>query len=112
MKTIVEFQLLDHGIENSSYFQGCGVACTSFEDVATGIGNNAAEAVDDALESLAQRDWETEGMEKRILAEYLPGKRKLPTKPAVCHVRNDKGHWEWPEDTYYHVSIRVKGGDK
>lgn len=98
-KTIVEFELLDHGIENSQYFQGCGTCGTDFEDVATGCGNNPAEAVDDALESLAQMDWETDGMVKRILADI--GRRKLPKRPAVparC------------EDSYYYISIRVKGG--
>jgi hypothetical protein len=102
-KTIVEFELVDHGIEHEQYFQGCGLAFTTYTDVATGIGSNAAEAIDDALESLAQNDWDVEGMEKRILAQELPGKRKLPTKPCVL-----KRHGE---DAYYYLSIRVKGGD-
>lgn len=94
-KTIVEFELVDHGITQPDYFQGCGTAFTSFEDVATGIGSNPAEAIDDALEQLAQGDWETDGMEKRIMADI--GKRHLPRTPRA---RGD--------DSYYHVSIRVK----
>jgi hypothetical protein len=98
-KTIVEFELVDHGIDNSQYFPGCGVSCTEFEECATGAGNNFAEAVDDALESLAQMGYDVDGMEKRILAQELPRKRKLPRKPAV------KASWD---DCYYYVSLRVR----
>lgn len=105
MKPIVEFELVDHGIEHEQYFQGCGVSCTQFESVATGIGDNPAEAIDDALESLAQQDYETEDMEMRILAQEFTGnsrrpKRKLPTKPCVGRKHS--------EDCHYYVSIRVK----
>src|ERR1035438_5584528 len=82
-KTVVEFEMVDHGIENSQYFQGCGLSHTDYDDIATGIGNDPAEAIDDALESLAQNDWDVEGMEKRILAQEFPRKRKLPTRPSV-----------------------------
>ncbi len=98
-KAIAEFELVDHGIEHSQYFQGCGLSFTEFDDIATGCGNNYAESVDDALECLAQGDWETEGMEKRILEQELPGYRALPTRPAVKASA---------EDCYYYVSIRVK----
>jgi hypothetical protein len=97
MKTIVEFAVVDHGITQPDYFQGCGVCGTGFEDVATGIGSNPAEAIDDALESLAQNSWDCDGMEKRILADI--GKRKMPKTPRVR--ASD-------EDSYYHISIRVK----
>jgi hypothetical protein len=97
-KTIVEFELVDHGIENEQYFQGCGVACTQFEECATGIGDTPAEAIDDALECLAQQAWDVDGMEKRILADI--GKRKMPQRPKV-KARDEECH--------YYVSIRVKG---
>lgn len=65
------------------------------------IGDDPAEAIDDALESLAQNDWGVDGMEKRILKEEFPRKRKLPAKHRV-----KMGHgWE---DFHYYVSIRVK----
>lgn len=100
-KTIVEFQVLDHGVNHEQYFQGCGICLTNFTDVATGHGSNYAEAVDDALESLAQNDWDTEHMEKRILAqEFSTGKRKLPTTPKVLLRDGYEAH--------YYVSIRVK----
>jgi hypothetical protein len=95
LKPIESFQIVDHGIESPDYFQGCGLFGTDFTDVATGIGDNAAEAIADALESLAQNDWGVDGMEARICADI--GKKKLPTKPVA------RG-----EDSYYHISIRVK----
>ncbi len=45
-KPIAEFEIVDHGIEHEQYFQGCGVSLTEFTDVATGIGNDAEEALD------------------------------------------------------------------
>lgn len=95
--TIVEFEIVDHGIDNSQYFQGCGVEHTIYSDVATGCGSNPAEAVDDALEQLACAGWDCDGMEKRICKQY--GKRKLPRRPQVSVKA---------EDCYYYVSIRVK----
>lgn len=99
MKTIEDYDIVDHGIENSQYFQGCGIFLTEFTGIATGCGNDPAEAIDDALESLAQQGWDVEGMEKRILKDYLPGKRKLPTKPKVPAKS---------EDCYYYFSVRVR----
>jgi hypothetical protein len=92
---IAEFELIDHGIENSQYFQGCGTAFTSFEHCATGIGNNPAEALDDLLDMVAQQGFDVEGMESRILADI--GRKRMPAKPSVPQ---DSG------DCYYHLSLR------
>lgn len=91
MKPINDFELIHHGMMFSDYFQGCGTSI--YQDVATGIGADLNEAIDDALEQLAQSDWETEGMESRILKKY--GKM-----PEV----------EEPEnfDCHHYVSIRVR----
>ena len=69
MSTIGEFEVVDHGVDGEQYFPGCGVSCTGFEFCATGCGDSPAEAIDDVLESVAQGDFETDGMEKRILAD-------------------------------------------
>ena len=68
-KRIGEFELIDHGIEHSQYFQGCGVAFTWFANVVTGIGDNPAEAIDDCLEERAMNGFDVEGMEARILEQ-------------------------------------------
>ena len=62
MKTVSAYQISEHGFDAPDYFQGCGVACTEFADVATGIGETAAEALEDALEQLARQGWDTGGI--------------------------------------------------
>ena len=57
MKTITCFEIVDHGIDHAQFFQGCGVGRTKFAEVATGCGDNPAEALADALETLAQDGW-------------------------------------------------------
>ena len=99
-KRIGEFELIDHGIEHSQYFQGCGVAFTRFANVVTGIGDNPAEAIDDCLEQVAQAGFDTEGMEARILEQE--GLKAIPTTPSVAA---EFGCDETGE-AYYHVSIR------
>lgn len=39
----MQYQIINHGYENSQYFQGCGVSYTEFEHVQTGCGNDAKE---------------------------------------------------------------------
>jgi hypothetical protein len=97
-KRIGEFELIDHGIEHSQYFQGCGVAFTGFANVVTGIGDNPAEAIDDCLEQVAQAGFDTEGMEARILEQE--GWEALPTTPDRQAIYGSI------DETYYHVSIR------
>jgi hypothetical protein len=52
-KRILDHEVVDHGVEGEQYFQGCGVAYTDFDDVATGIGDTYNDALADALEGLA-----------------------------------------------------------
>lgn len=96
-RPVVEFELVDHGITAPDYFQGCGTAFTEFEGVFTGIGMNPLEAIEDALELLAQSDWSADGMEARLLDDL--GLESFPTVPEVPATS---------DDLYYHVSIRVR----
>ena len=91
MKKIFDYQIIDHGVENDQYFQGCGVSLTPFTDVATGIGGSARIALDDALDSLAQNDWETKPLEKelKIISDVIDVPEDAP-------------------DCYHYVSIRVR----
>ena len=98
MNRIRDFEVIDHGIELSQCFEGCGLAFTNFEIVVTGIGGNPAEAIDDCLEQMAQAGFETEGMETRIMKQE--GWESLPTTPDVQTIYGSI------EDIYYHVSIR------
>ena len=47
------FEIIDHGCDGEQYFPGCGVALTRFTDCATGIGDSAHEAGQDALGQIA-----------------------------------------------------------
>jgi hypothetical protein len=62
MKNVEDHQILDHGVEGSQYFQGCGVCGTEYTDVYTGIGDSAHDALEDALEQAACNDWDVEGI--------------------------------------------------
>ena len=53
-----KYQIQTHGVMYPDYFQGAGVMPECYwETVATGVGETEREALDDALESLAQQDW-------------------------------------------------------
>ena len=68
---IFQFELVDHGLEHSQYFQGCGTCFTSSNDVATGCGDNFQEAIADCLEQIAQGsdDIDIADLEARILED-------------------------------------------
>ncbi len=97
-KPIVEFEVKWHGIYNDQYFQGCGTSCTEFAECFTGNGDNPREAIREAIEQLAS-EWETEGLEQRIIKECFTNKRSIPTKPSVPMKS---------QDSYYYASILVK----
>ncbi|OQA09831.1 MAG: hypothetical protein BWY66_00370 [bacterium ADurb.Bin374] len=102
MKPVTDYEVVDHGFDAEQYFQGCGTAFTDFEDVATGIGDTAQEAFEDALDSLAQNDWDV---------SKIKGKSKL-TRQTVRGYLRDIGIRFDPDgdgaETHYYVSIRVK----
>ena len=50
LKTINEWQVIDHGVTGSQFFQGCGTAFTEFEEAHTGCGDTALGALNDAAE--------------------------------------------------------------
>lgn len=60
MRKVADHSVTDHGVEHSQYFQGDGIAFTEYTDCATGCGNSAFEAMEDALEQLASNGWDVE----------------------------------------------------
>jgi hypothetical protein len=92
-KTVRSFEVINHGVEHSQYFQGCGLAFTRFEDVATGIGDSPFEALEDALESLAQNNWDVSAV-----VNDLPKDSDLP------EAEDDDAE---PSEVYHYVSVRV-----
>lgn len=88
MKIITEYQIINHGVQNEQYFQGCGVSFTRFTDVSTGIGESACVAMEDALESLAQNDYDVSSIVNDLSNELT--------------VEEDQA------DCYHYVSVRVR----
>ena len=102
MKKVKEYQVIDHGFDAEQYFQGCGTAYTDFEDVATGTGETAREAFDDALEGLAQSDWDV---------STIKGKSRLSRQGVRGYLRSIGIKFDPNGDgaeTHAYVSVRVK----
>lgn len=98
MKTITEYELIVHGVDWPDYFPGCGLANTNYDDVATGIGRNEREAAEDALEQLAQGDWDTESNPDLLEADVAS-----LSDDDIIDEENDG-----EDPPYVYVSIRVR----
>ncbi len=96
MKAITAYKVAQHGKEYSQYFQGAGLAFTAFTDLATGAGFTEKEALEDALEQLAQNDWDTDCLEK--LDGY---------KDATCSIDCNEDRAK-DDEQYWYVSVYVK----
>ncbi len=140
-KRIEAFEVIDHGIEHSQYFQGCGVSHTRYTDVATGIGDTPSEALDDALEQLASAGYDVSRITSEI--DEAPATRlewfgtdydarnahsdcepDLHGTCSVCADNEEAGSpcrerdWPcapegWHDDCelYYFVSVRVRASE-
>jgi hypothetical protein len=96
---VTDYEVVDHGVEGAQYFQGCGVALTKYSDVATGCGDSFADALDDALESIAQQQGiDVEDLEARINADGNA-------------VSDGETVPEDAEDCYYYVSVRFTSAE-
>ena len=125
MKTITCFEIVDHGIDNAQYFQGCGVSRTKFSDVAIGCGDNPAAALSDALETLAQDGWDVSKVEASAEGiAYLNADKPSASdevraqleadnpqgnneSDADYSARIDEYHSNCDSELYYYVSVRV-----
>ncbi len=97
----MKYELIDHGIDHAQYFQGCATAYTNFDHVVTGCGSNFSEALDDALEIIAQDEASDviQDIEAGLVADGVDFKATVP---------NTDRYYEENEDSemYYYVSIR------
>lgn len=107
-KRVRSFEIVDHGPECSSYFRGCGTAFSDFEDVSTGIGHSAAEALEDALESLAQGGWEfSDALEAEALEEL--GSKEDRERDVISPLE-EEAEEEALEPLSFRVSFRAWSG--
>ncbi len=72
-RTVTEHRVMKRGIDNGSFFPGCGVRSESYWDTAiVGIGDNPHEALADALKAAAHCEYD---------ADNIPN--DLPTTPSA-----------------------------
>lgn len=64
---ITDHEVIRHGKMVSDYFQGCGLGTSHYTHVATGIGSDDDDALEDAIDQLAQQD----GIDSRDLTIIL-----------------------------------------
>lgn len=89
---VIEYEIINHGMEHSQCFRGYGVSGTRYTHVWTGIGDSAKEAYNDALDQMAMDDEQAAVM--------------MPTRPAG--VRSRPKVPPDLEDVYFYVSIRAR----
>lgn len=98
----IEYDIVDHGIEHEQYFQGCGTAHTKYEHCFTGCGEDAREALEDALEQMASSGFD--------LGQYLDVNQILADEDidhdtTVAMLACNGEHEDFSNHHYY-VSIR------
>ena len=89
---LISYEIRDHGMNHSQYFQGCGTAFTNFTHVWTGAGDSSKEAYNDALDQAY--------MDIGDLAD------KFQKRPVGFTLRPTVPHDS--EDVYFYVSIRAR----
>lgn len=105
MKHITDFEIIRHGVEHSQYFQGCGTSFTDFDHVVTGIGDTEQEALDDAVESMAQCHSFADGELDRMISGCG---ETWDTRDVseVLDIEESEEESDEPSECYWHVSIR------
>lgn len=107
-KPIYDHSIRQHGIMYSDYFQGVSTVHTQWESVYTGTGENAYEALDEALDDAAMDGWDVRSIEN----EFDPNDQDNVQNA----VRENNPDMEDDDDiadgVYYYVSIFVRGVPK
>ena len=100
MSKVIGYEVEDCGIEHVQYFQGLGTAFTDWDAVFVGVGENFAEALDDAIEQVCSaHDWTVTG--EQVAQMQAEGSD------------DEVGDSDYPcdmDEIFYHVGIYVKLG--
>lgn len=96
MKPITDFVLIDHGYDYPDHFQGCGVAYTRFDDCVTGAGLNPSDALDNALDQLADEGYDVSEVEAELVAEV----------EALVSLEDEEQEAGLDDELQYYLSIR------
>ncbi len=105
-KRVVDFRVTCHGVEHEQYFQGHGTALTRWEECATGIGDSYGEALDDALDQIAQNGWDTSTIEADTEVSAILKERNVHPALAEAHTENEEC------ELHVYVSVDVMGADE
>jgi hypothetical protein len=87
------------------YFQGVSTVHTRWEDVYTGTGENAHEALDEALDDAAQDGWDVRSVKNEFDPES-PDNVQNSIRANNPDLEDDD---DTPDGVYYYVSIFVRG---
>lgn len=103
-------QVIDHGIDHAQYFQGHGLAHSDYIDTDTGAGETFYDAYQDALEQLAQQDWDVEAIDRIIKSKEpnLPREGQGPSAHEVFVKENPDAPEDFDSELYYYVSVDVR----
>ena len=100
------FEIVNHGIENDQYFQGCGTAFTDWTYCWTGIGQNLTEAVDDACDNIASGGSQLTASDYKAILEQAKQDDNGLSVCGQCEDRTcDNGECE-VDGLYYYASVR------
>jgi hypothetical protein len=106
-KPIFDHRVHDHGIMYSDYFQGVSTIHTHYDDAYVGAGENAYEALDDALDNAASDGWDV----RSVKNEFDPDS----PENVQNTVRENNPDMDEDDDTdmadgiYCYVSLLVQG---
>jgi hypothetical protein len=104
----MKWELIDHGLEHAQFFQGVGTSGTPYDHAVTGVGTSYFEALDDALEQIAEEEGTTEEVEAMIL-EIEKEHRPRVNVPAWMMTSVRDVDCPDPDDDcekWYYISIR------
>ena len=97
MDKIIKYKIIDHGYEHAQYFQGQGTSFTGYDLAFTGIGNNAKEAYNDAL------DWVYSTPDIDPVSLNI-----LPIRPYGIRLKDKIPARHLKDEIYWYVSILIK----
>jgi hypothetical protein len=93
------FEIVDHGVEDGQYFQGCGTAFTPWNNVVTGVGESAMDAYNDAIMLIDQTE-DSEG-----ILEVLPSEPEWLSDEITVPVSIDDDNLG-DSEMWHRVSVR------
>jgi hypothetical protein len=101
MKQVGSYEWEDIGIEHVQYFTGRGVAFSSYQAVYVGVGDDAKEAMEDALESASQDDWNVED----VSLDDEMGNITVESYMNAAAEQSGASVYDEDIELYYHVAL-------